>query len=302
MIISLGCIMINNRKLHHSKPYNQFLLASTRQESIPGKSKRRMSPDGTIAQALRPRFPQGGGKRSLCTLRPVQPAAAASSGSPRPPPPPSRWSQRAADRHAAALRGAFSLGPLPGSGGRCAVAAVRLDKVGPHPGDPLGHELGLHKGHGGGPAGEHGPRGAGLPVVGHFPGPLGRVLGRRVGRADPVHEHVLQQLAGHLVQDLARQVVEAAPNLSGQVVRVRVDELVHGHELDDVPLGPLPRCRGYALVVPVQDFHGLEVGVADPDDDDGQRQRGGVHNGLLRVLHVVDDPICQYHKNVIGLV
>jgi len=134
MIISLGCIMINNRKLHHSKPYNQFLLASTRQESIPGKSERRMSPDGTIAQALRPRFPQGGGKRSLCTLRPVQPAAAASSGSPRPPPPPSRWSQRAADRHAAALRGAFSLGPLPGSGGRCCAAPLRRCRSAPRQG------------------------------------------------------------------------------------------------------------------------------------------------------------------------
>ena len=35
--------------------------------------------------------------------------------------------------------------------------------------------------------------------------------------------------------------------------------------------------------VAVQLFHGLEIGVADADDDDRQRQVGGRHDGLKKM-------------------
>lgn len=78
-------------------------------------------------------------------------------------------------------------------------------------------------------------------------------------------------------------------------------EVLERDKLDDVAEDGLPLRRAQDAVVPVQDLHVREVGVAHADDDDGHGQVGGVHDGLARVRHVGDDAVGQDQQDEIFL-
>lgn len=61
-----------------------------------------------------------------------------------------------------------------------------------------------------------------------------------------------------------------------------------GHKLNDVSGHRLPRQGLEDAIVAVQELHGLEVGLAHPDDDDGHGQLGAVDDGLPGLVQVSD--------------
>lgn len=78
-------------------------------------------------------------------------------------------------------------------------------------------------------------------------------------------------------------------------------ELAEGHELDDVAQHGLALGGAQHAVVPVQDLHVREVGVAHADDDDGHGQVGGADDGLPRVRHVRHHAVGQDQQDEILL-
>ena len=63
-------------------------------------------------------------------------------------------------------------------------------------------------------------------------------------------------------------------------------EISEGHKLYNIPEDRLSFGRAKDSVIPIQDLHVREIGVADADDNDGQGLVGGAHDGLARVRHV----------------
>ena len=78
-------------------------------------------------------------------------------------------------------------------------------------------------------------------------------------------------------------------------------EVAEGDELDDVPEDRLSFGRSQDPVVAIQHLHVAEIGVPDPDDDDGHGEVRGVHNGLPRVRHVSDDAVRQDQQDEVFL-
>eukprot|EP00959_Pyramimonas_sp_CCMP1952_P275748 5763901-Pyramimonas_sp.AAC.1 len=80
----------------------------------------------------------------------------------------------------------------------------------------------------------------------------------------------------------------------------------HFHELDDVAGGGVgllvlvERAREQ-LAVAVESVHTREVRRADPDDDDGQRHSGRLHNGVERLVHVHDGAVGDDHQDLVLL-
>ena len=56
------------------------------------------------------------------------------------------------------------------------------------------------------------------------------------------------------------------------------------------------------LVVTIKSFHAAEIGIANTNNDDSHRQLGASHNLVNRLVHVVDDTVCDYDENVEFLV
>lgn len=84
-------------------------------------------------------------------------------------------------------------------------------------------------------------------------------------------------------------------------VMTHVFEVAKGDELDDVPEDGLSFGRSQDSIVSVQHLHVAEVGVPDPDDDDGHREVGGLDDGLPRVGHVGDDAVGQDQQDEVLL-
>lgn len=78
-------------------------------------------------------------------------------------------------------------------------------------------------------------------------------------------------------------------------------EVAEGDELDDVPEDGLSFGRPQDPVVAVQHLHVAEVGVPDPDDDDGHGEVGGLDDGLPGVGHVGDDAVGQDQQDEVLL-
>lgn len=78
-------------------------------------------------------------------------------------------------------------------------------------------------------------------------------------------------------------------------------EVAEGDELDDVPEDRLSFRRSQDPVVTVQHLHVAEVGVPDPDDDDGHGEVRGLDDGLPRVGHVGDDAVRQDQQDEVLL-
>lgn len=78
-------------------------------------------------------------------------------------------------------------------------------------------------------------------------------------------------------------------------------EAAERDELDDVPQHRLPFGRAQDPVVAVQHLHVAEVGVPDPDDDDGHGEVGGLDDGLPGVGHVCDDAVRQDQQDEVLL-
>lgn len=78
-------------------------------------------------------------------------------------------------------------------------------------------------------------------------------------------------------------------------------EVAEGDKLDDVPEDGFSFGRSQDPIVAVQHLHVAEVGVPDPDDDDGHGQVGGLDNGLPGVGHVGDDAVRQDQQDEVLL-
>ena len=78
-------------------------------------------------------------------------------------------------------------------------------------------------------------------------------------------------------------------------------EVAEGDKLDDVPEDRLSFRRSQDPVVAIQHLHVAEVGVPDPDDDDGHGEVGGLDDGLPRVGHVGDDAVRQDQQDEVLL-
>jgi len=107
-------------------------------------------------------------------------------------------------------------------------------------------------------------------------------------RHDPIRSHVTEKLFRDLCQNLLGQ-----PEPGGfRVVDSIPEKIPERDELNDVPDRRFPVVRrGQTNLVAVELLHGLEVGIADPDDDDGQGEVGGRHDGGFRLPDVRDDAV-----------
>ena len=95
--------------------------------------------------------------------------------------------------------------------------------------------------------------------------------------------HEGQHLAGNLRQNLRRQLFFAPGP-------VPLNKLAHLHELDDVARGH-EGAEPQQRLVTVQLLHRLEIFISHPDNNDGQRQRGGFNDGALGLVKVCDDAV-----------
>lgn len=84
----------------------------------------------------------------------------------------------------------------------------------------------------------------------------------------------------------------------GETDRFEVSEW---HELHDVPEDRFALWRAQDSVVPVQNLHVCEVGVAHPHDDDGEGLVGGSDDGLARVRHVRHHAVGEDEQDVVPL-
>lgn len=78
-------------------------------------------------------------------------------------------------------------------------------------------------------------------------------------------------------------------------------EVSKWHELHDVPEDGFALWRAQDSVVPVQNLHVCEVGVAHTHDDDGERLIGGSDDGLACVRHVSHHAIGEDEQDVVPL-
>lgn len=80
-----------------------------------------------------------------------------------------------------------------------------------------------------------------------------------------------------------------------------VFEVPERDELDDVPQDGLSFRRSQDPIVAVQHLHVAEVGVPNPNDDDGHGEVGGLDDGLPCVSHVSNDTVCQDQQDEVLL-
>lgn len=78
-------------------------------------------------------------------------------------------------------------------------------------------------------------------------------------------------------------------------------EVSEWHELHDVPEDRFALGRAQDSVVPVQNLHVCEVGVAHSHDDDGEGLVGGSDDGLARVRHVRHHAVGEDEQDVVPL-
>lgn len=78
-------------------------------------------------------------------------------------------------------------------------------------------------------------------------------------------------------------------------------EVSEWHELHNVPEDRFALWRAQDAVVPVQNLHVCEVGVAHSHDDDGEGLVGGSDNGLARVRHVCHHAVSEDEQDVVPL-
>lgn len=78
-------------------------------------------------------------------------------------------------------------------------------------------------------------------------------------------------------------------------------EVSEWHKLHNVPEDGFALRRAQNTVVPVQNLHVCEVGVAHSHDDDGQGLIGGSDDGLARVRHVGHHTISEDEQDVVTL-
>lgn len=78
-------------------------------------------------------------------------------------------------------------------------------------------------------------------------------------------------------------------------------EVTERDKLDDVPQDGLSFGRPQDPVITIQHLHVTEVGVSDPDDDDGHGEVGGLNDGLPGVSHVSDDAVRQDQQDEVLL-
>lgn len=84
----------------------------------------------------------------------------------------------------------------------------------------------------------------------------------------------------------------------GHTDRFKVSE---GNELDNVPEDRFALWGAQDPIVPIQDLHVCEVGIAHAHDDNGQRLIGGAHYSLACVGHVCHHAIGEDQQDVISL-
>ena len=106
-------------------------------------------------------------------------------------------------------------------------------------------------------------------------------------RVDAVLAHPIQELARHLHESLLRQQVWI------------VLEVVEGDELHDV--------RGHVLtvglgverfIIAIERLHGLEVSIANANNDDSEGHFRTAHDLVDRLIHVTDHTIRDDHQDV----
>lgn len=78
-------------------------------------------------------------------------------------------------------------------------------------------------------------------------------------------------------------------------------EVSEGDKLHNVPEDRLALGRAQDPVIPVQDLHISEVGVAHAHDDNGQRLIRPAHNSLPCVGHVCHHSVGKDQQDVISL-
>lgn len=88
---------------------------------------------------------------------------------------------------------------------------------------------------------------------------------------------------------------------SGAVEETDRFEVSEWYELHDVPEDRFALWWAQDSVVPIQNLHVCEVGVAHTHDDDGEGLVGGSDNGLARVRHVSDHAIGEDEQDVVPL-
>jgi len=107
-----------------------------------------------------------------------------------------------------------------------------------------------------------------------------------VGR-DVVLSEEVEQLRWHLHQGLLREEVRV------------VLEVIEGHKLDDISSHVLAvGLRVESLFVSIEDLHGLEVGVTDSDNDDGDGELGSTDYLVDCLVHIIDNTIGDDHTDV----
>ena len=115
--------------------------------------------------------------------------------------------------------------------------------------------------------------------------------GRSVAsREESLRVHVGTKLFGHFLKHLLGEDVGA----SGRI-------LLELNELDDVSGGRAAAVVSEDGAVAVELLHHFEFLHSDSDDDDGERQLGGVHNQALGLVHVVDLAVGDDQENVVNL-
>lgn len=116
--------------------------------------------------------------------------------------------------------------------------------------------------------------------------------------------HVFTITSYYVLVQRARSLCEYDVALTRYSFRTRwthVFEVAEGDELNDVPEDGLSFGWAQDPVVAVQHLHVAEVGVPDPNDDDGHGEVGSLNDGLPRVGHVGDDAVCQDQQDEVLL-